>query len=1147
MLADSDLFETEVADEMELEEEEESLESIRAAVKNKAKQHKSRELIPTAADQEYLSDDENEGTTKKTPERKERKAARISKEAMKQLHSETQRIVRESSLSLPYHLPEPKSIHDFFRRRPRPTCQGSAMNLLKSTKYQPTVLEENAASLPGSGKDDCHLQSDQPSVAENLLVESTLTKGQVAAVSESAAAPCEELREESVELTDSNVDGNDERKEQIPESGNDERKEQIPESENSDDMLVLRLDSNSCSVEQTMDTAVGGSSAEMVSEIADISTDRNKIEVTNNLLETNTGREKPHDQIEKSEVILPVKQKKSKFDKLRELGVDLSLKPRLNPDEGSFINLEEPKVNNELEALKARFLKHTFHTAKPKTSRVVHLNVVRKETNADGKEELKADSVPVTLCSDEFEATSSRPGEKFQLLRAKLWEAMKLRRSEERQKRRTLLEMDNEEGFEEEEEEEEEMTDESGAEDGEDDAEEVKENVEDLLGANENDSEADEECDEVKSVSEKENEISSEDVVTSRPHISESTLLLFKDSLSKTEDKTDDSANKADNKSDDDSSVTSLGRTENSHNSSFELMGSMITSYQPFSKQAGRGAVSSSVGRFRSPSPGLFKVSFVSSASKSSGKLSEPSMPVEDSQDLYSASPEHKNSVLVPGESQFRFSLEEDTHSQLLDADGFLNVGPRSTKYQQAECRLTLDSLDENAMDANMDELLNLCTGQFKTQLEKNEKPCEKKKDSKNMDELLALCSGKFVSQESTSQVSSDSSKQQQLTQQDREGTTDTDDPMAEALALCSGSFPTDREEDEEDEEVDGEFQLVTDDEAFNSDEEDDESAENEEDETEDNRNFDSDDEQLLVKKMGNKRKLRMDDFLEEEAELSGSDVGSDDDDDGGENEYEEEEIDEELPSDEELQDQVNKIHMKALLDDDKRQLRLYQERYLEDGDLHNDGPGRMRKFRWKNIDDASQIDLFRGDSDNEQCEEELDETEVKWRKERFEREQWLREQSQTGTVAKDEDEEDIGKDSQFMKLAKKATVKALQKKVVLGGTQQEKKIVKNPFETLKLSTQVKNGSLLNRPKEMLQKLAAISDLNPNAARNSRNFVFHTVSPEKKQPAEEKKQVRKKSVAANAAAVMPAHKRPRIEKASINGNRGRSIFSYLEN
>lgn len=65
------------------------------------------------------------------------------------------------------------------------------------------------------------------------------------------------------------------------------------------------------------------------------------------------------------------------------------------------------------------------------------------------------------------------------MLKAKLQEAMKLRRLEERQKRQALFKLDNEDGFEEEEEEEE-MTDES-EEDGEEEEErDLEQEEEDL-------------------------------------------------------------------------------------------------------------------------------------------------------------------------------------------------------------------------------------------------------------------------------------------------------------------------------------------------------------------------------------------------------------------------------------------------------------------------------------------------------------------------------------------------------------------------------------------------------------------------------------------------------------------------------------------
>lgn len=52
------------------------------------------------------------------------------------------------------------------------------------------------------------------------------------------------------------------------------------------------------------------------------------------------------------------------------------------------------------------------------------------------------------------------------------------------------------------------------------------------------------------------------------------------------------------------------------------------------------------------------------------------------------------------------------------------------------------------------------------------------------------------------------------------------------------------------------------------------------------------------------------DNFVEEEAELSGSEVSSDEDEGSEDDQLEEDSDVEDLPSDEELQRQVNKVHM---------------------------------------------------------------------------------------------------------------------------------------------------------------------------------------------------------------------------------------------
>ncbi|XP_067862645.1 claspin isoform X2 [Heptranchias perlo] len=1134
LLNNSDLFETEMDDENAHvgEEEELSLDAIRAAVKKKAKQSKSVKPVPSA---DSLQDYDCEESLLQTDEKKvriERKAAKQSKEAMRQIHSETQRLMREANLSLPYHLPQPKTIHDFFKKRPRPACQGSAMSLLKSAKYQPCLLQETSdstteietlnASPQGDGLFDQLVPNNEnsttveiPEIQEPHLNNSNNKENTYPNL------PGSEIQVEKSEEPVETIEQPDFSTDLV----NKEKDYVNPEHSTESDHYSFCLE-----LTEEMETAGSSEKVTIMPEDPYVELDKIIPDAVVKLSSDLPSVTEEEDQ--RLEAASMVNQRKSKLDKLRELGVDLTLKPRLCADEGAFVNLEEPKVNKELQALKERFLKHGIKPVKQNQERRVELNIIRKTTTADGKEELKADSVAVTLGTKEVEEfRPTKPGEKLQVLKAKLQEAMKLRRIEERQKRQALYKLDNEQGFEDEEDEEEELTESE---------DEDPETVEFLLGDGE---EAGVEADDADTDSQSTDTAQNHDQVTQKESTPKPVALEFLQSLKsgtassfKMGEQTSDNKlrlqlqqtpPKRDIKLDEDDSTSQASTTkENSHNSSFELIGSMIPSYQPTNKQPGRFGVAM-LGGFRSPSPNLFnpnslfKTSFISSASKSSGKLSEPSMPVEDSQDLYNASPEPKIST---GESQFRFSLEDETQSQLLDADGFLNVGHRSNKWQPSKRQLILDSMDENAMDANMGELLGFCSGEFKSQNLNVLKEKNKEKEQ-NIDELLGLCSGKFVSPESSSSTSSAAVKQQKTM------TTASDDLMTEVLALCSGSFPTDREDDEENE--DDQFQLLTDDEVFES--EDEKSNDGEED-------SEKDEEEQMAQEVLMKRKLKLGDFVEEEAELSGSEAASDDEYDAESDDYEEEVIDEDLPSDEELQEQVNKIHMKVLLDDDKRQLRLYQEHYLADGDLHSDGPGRARKFRWKNIDDSSQADLFHGDSEEESNEEEVDEAEVKWRKDRFEREQWLREQSQGAGS-----EEEVGEDSKFMKLAKKITVKALQKGSSMEVVPEKKQQEQMGFKPQKSSPVVwmKNGSLLNRPQEVLQKLAAISDVNLNAPRNSRNFVFHTLSPEKNDEKRTKSKPQTKRKAA-AVPITPLAKRPRTEKTPTNSTHTRSIFRYLE-
>ncbi|XP_057315620.1 claspin-like [Hydractinia symbiolongicarpus] len=393
----------------------------------------------------------------------------------------------------------------------------------------------------------------------------------------------------------------------------------------------------------------------------------------------------------------------------------------------------------------------------------------------------------------------------------------------------------------------------------------------------------------------------------------------------------------------------------------------------------------------------LLKSGLLDSASKShqeqSNEIPSLSLPCENTQDLFMESKEEKEDYEdEPDISQhFHLALDEDTQfGQVLDSQGFIHDNKSKKKPQKKlfdDGELKMDS------QFSMTQVLGFCSGQF-TAKEDEKMESDDKKDVLEGEET------KFYDQEQDEKES----------RNDEKRSIEDIFPRLLENSVATGN-KNDNEDDTGSEKGDEEDAVEEGDdvednveesgnESEDADDEEEEGVENrteenKDEEQNDNEEFECEEVDDAVKK-GKTWQKKL--FYEEEAELSGSDIGSEDEELGSE--YDEYEVDsdaENIPTTEKLKKQVHRIHQRKMMDQDKREVRLLQELYFEDGDL-GEGNRRKRNFRWRNSDVGFGKDGEHKLSDEEN-EEPLTEIDIKQRMERIERENFIQQQEHSQKV----------------------------------------------------------------------------------------------------------------------------------------------------
>ncbi|XP_071080715.1 claspin-like [Haliotis cracherodii] len=1088
------------------------------------------------------------GAAKKPRQGKDRKA-KPKRDDLMDIHSESQRLVRESQVALPYHQPTPKSLNDFLARATKKQQDYKALRAVREFK-KPSVIQHVIANCSPA----VLCSSSQPQHSDTV---STPTPSYATPTSD-PVTKTQDLKDESTQQ-DALSKKMDFEGDELPD---------LDENFHKNDNTVNKMEPTN---PEEMNT-------ETVNEVMDVDHDTTSEVTVENVHKDNSCLESPTD-LEHADVDsnndtkqtdsvcvpgeLPGDKDHSANDKEETAHSDVTLgmtpkihvlsslkneTPKLSGAPDSFIDLDDDgeaePVYTGRDKLMNRFLEHS-KKKQHKHAKDVDISIVEKAAVSDDTTELKLTSITYHVAEEEDNTLQKldRPGAKLLALKEQLQNKMKVKREDSRQKRQEIYALENEEGFE-------------GGTDTEE--ERILDNADEMSEKSDTDIEDDqfdaefgeEEFEEEEEVEEREanpfldGEAEEDDDDYNPDKDVNAGRADDDDDIEDSEEEEGDTMKLKLDTSDDDAdddlenlsqNVRSSSKKKRKHVRQLTISDDEESNLPP--AQATRQEPSTA--SFKIPTEGVspkdnleedddlmspLTKHLTATQTQKPKKTSSLSLPIEDSQDLYGTAAEPFSSSMYPASdvqpSQGLNFLIEDSQSQMLDADGFFKVKSTTKKPSQASLGLK----DISSTQDNMAEFMGLCSGQFVESQDDSKKSSCKQLFGNNADSAADATQG----------------------------------GMDELLGLCSGMFPGEATQGksqgrkrklEEDEESNTSFTLLSDNEAQMDSDKDELADDENPDEDYDEVDGDIPQKPQQVKKSfrGFRGKITgkmRQEFIEDEAELSGSEAESDEDLDLPEDEdiMEMELGDQDIAmTEDELRNQVGRAHLKETIDADKREILRLQEMYLPDGDLYSEGGGRMRRFRWKNMDDDTQQDMFGGGGSDEDAPEE-DADELKWRMERFEREKFLQEERE-----KDENE---NANSQFFKLGKKFALKVKDPVKILPEReckkpQAEKKAAPSPAKPALKPANQRKGSFLTRGKEALAKIAerTKSGVNPNATRHSKNFVFQVVSPEKSEAALQSKPVSRPAAHKRPSNLPPA-KRQRTKTHESKSSS--SIFNLLE-